>query len=126
MKSTIVAVVWVLLFLIFGFYIDHRVENFGQDYIQDVEATYRVVYEQDWDKSDKMLDDLFDKIKTQRDLWLKVLNHQYYDDIQLELNLVKNAIYCKNKIRALEGLERVKSILLNIIDDEKCNFNYIF
>ena len=126
MKSTIVSVVWVLLFLIFGFYIDHRVENFGQDYIQYVEATYRVVYEEDWDKSDKMLEDLFDKIKTQRDLWLKVLNHQYYDDIQLELNLIKNAIYCKNKIRALEGLERIKSILLNIIDDEKCNFNYIF
>ena len=101
-------------------------ESFGTEYIDEIESTYYVVHEGDWTKSDKMVDDLSKKLETQRDLWLKVLNHQYYDDIQLELNLVKNAIYCENKIRALEGLEKTKSILLNIIDDEKCNLNYIF
>ncbi len=125
MKSTIVSIVWVAIFLFLGFYIDNKVENFGMNYIQDVEATYEVVYDEKWEQSDKMLEDLLKKIKSQRNLWLKVLNHQYYDDIQLELNLIKNAIYCKDKIRALESLERIKSILFNIIDDEKCNLNYI-
>lgn len=125
MKSTIVSIVWVAIFLFLGFYIDNKVENFVKDYIQNVETTYEVIYDEKWKQSDKMLEDLFKKIKTQRNLWLKVLNHQYYDDIQLELNLIKNAIYCKDKIRALESLERIKSILFNIIDDEKCNLNYI-
>ena len=126
MRSTIISLTWVILFIFFGIYIDNKVESFGTKYIDDIESTYYVVHEGDWTKSDKMVDDLSKKLETQRDLWLKVLNHQYYDDIQLELNLVKNAIYCENKIRALEGLEKTKSILLNIIDDEKCNLNYIF
>jgi len=126
MRSTIISLTWVVLFIFFGIYIDNKVESFGMDYIEDIEAAYYVVHEGEWTKSDDMVDNLSKKLETQRDLWLKVLNHQYYDDIQLELNLVKNAIYCKNKIRVLEGLEKTKSILLNIIDDEKCNLNYIF
>ena len=73
-----------------------------------------------------MLDDLEARLDTQKDFWLKVLDHQYYDDLSLELNLVRNAVYCKNKIRALEELEKIKSILQNLIADEKCNWNYIF
>lgn len=126
MRSTVIALTWVVLFIFFGLYIDNKVEDFGVEYIKDIQRTYDVVHEGDWRQSDIMVDELFEKIDTQKDLWLKVLNHQYYDDLKLELNLVKNAIFCENKIRALEGLERTKSILLNIIDDEKCNLNYIF
>lgn len=126
MRSTVIALTWVVLFIFFGLYIDNKVEVFGVEYIKDIQRTYDVVHDGDWRQSDIMVDELFEKIDTQKDLWLKVLNHQYYDDLKLELNLVKNAIFCENKIRALEGLERTKSILLNIIDDEKCNLNYIF
>lgn len=126
MRSTVIALTWVVLFIFFGLYIDNKVEDFGVEYIKDIQRTYDVVHDGDWRQSDIMVDELFEKIDTQKDLWLKVLNHQYYDDLKLELNLVKNAIFCENKIRALEGLERTKSILLNIIDDEKCNLNYIF
>ena len=107
MKNTIIALIWVILFILFGIYIDNRVEDFGIDYIKDVEATYEVIHDD-------------------KDFWLKVLDHQYYDDLSLELNLVRNAVYCKNKIRALEELEKIKSILQNLIADEKCNWNYIF
>ena len=62
----------------------------------------------------------------QKDFWLKVLDHQYYDDLNLELGLAKNAVQCKNKIRGLESLEKVESILQNLMADEKCNWNYIF
>lgn len=126
MRSTVIALTWVVLFIFFGLYIDNKVEDFGVEYIKDIQRTYDVVHDGDWRQSDIMVDELFEIIDTQKDLWLKVLNHQYYDDLKLELNLVKNAIFCENKIRALEGLERTKSILLNIIDDEKCNLNYIF
>ena len=126
MRSTVIALTWVVLFIFFGLYIDNKVEDFGVEYIKDIQRTYDVVHDGDWRQSDIMVDELFEKIDTQKDLWLKVLNHQYYDDLKLELNLVKNAIFCENKIRALEGLQRTKSILLNIIDDEKCNLNYIF
>ncbi|WP_370839010.1 hypothetical protein [Intestinibacter bartlettii] len=44
----------------------------------------------------------------------------------MELGLAKNAVYCKNKIRGLESLEKVESILQNLMADEKCNWNYIF
>ena len=104
----------------------YRLEDFGIDYIKDVEATYEVIHDDKWEYADEMLDDLEARLDTQKDFWLKVLDHQYYDDLSLELNLVRNAVYCKNKIRALEELEKIKSILQNLIADEKCNWNYIF
>lgn len=126
MRNTIIALTWVILFILFGLYIDNKVENFCIDYTKDVQETYEVIHSENWDEADKMLDDLVKKLDTQKDFWLKVLDHQYYDDLNLELGLVKNAVYCKNKIRGLEGLERVESILQNLMADEKCNWNYIF
>lgn len=126
MRNTIIALIWIVLFILFGIYIDSKVEGFCVDYKKDVEATYEVVHDDNWEDADEMLDNLVKRLDTQKDFWLKVLNHQYYDDLNLELNLVKNAIYCKNKIRALEELENIKSILRNLMADEKCNWNYIF
>lgn len=126
MRSTIIAITWVVLFIFLGIYIDNRVESFGTEYTNKVEFTYDLVRQEDWEESDKMVDELFQILETQRDFWLKVLDHKYYDDIKLELSLVQNAVYCQDKVRALEQLEKVKSILSNIIVDGKCNLNYIF
>ena len=89
-------------------------------------SVYEVIHDENWDEADKKLDDLVKKLDRQKDFWLKVLDHQYYDDLNLELGLAKNAVYCKNKIRGLESLEKVESILQNLMADEKCNWNYIF
>lgn len=126
MKNTVIALLWVVLFIFFGIYIDNKVECFGINYIKKIESTYEIIHDENWQEAENMLNNLFEELDTQKDFWLKVLNHQYYDDLNFELNLVKNAIYCKNKIRALEELEKIKSILKNLIADEKCNLNYIF
>ena len=49
MKNTIIALIWVILFILFGIYIDNRVEDFGIDYIKDVEATYEVIHDDKWE-----------------------------------------------------------------------------
>ena len=126
MRNTIIALTWVILFILFGVYIDSKVETFCIDYTKDVQATYEVIHDENWDEADKKLDDLVKKLDRQKDFWLKVLDHQYYDDLNMELGLDKNAVYCKNKIRGLESLEKVESILQNLMADEKCNWNYIF
>ena len=115
MRNTIIALTWVILFILFGLYIDNKVENFCIDYTKDVQATYEVIHDENWDEADKKLEDLVKKLEMQKDFWLKVLDHQYYDDLN-----------CKNKIRGLESLEKVESILQNLMADEKCNWNYIF
>ena len=97
----------------------YKVENFCIDYTKDVQETYEVIHDENWDEADKKLDDLVKKLDRQKDFWLKVLDHQYYDDLNLELGLAKNAVYCKNKIRGLESLEKVESILYR---DRFCTF----
>ena len=126
MRNTIIALTWVILFILFGVYIDSKVETFCIDYTKDVQATYEVIHDENWDEADKKLDDLVKKLDRQKDFWLKVLDHQYYDDLNLELGLAKNKKKKKNKIRGLESLEKVESILQNLMADEKCNWNYIF
>lgn len=126
MKSTIISIVWVIIFIFFGIYIDKDIEKFTVGYIKEIENAYEVISDENWDESKEILDKLSSELETQRDLWLKVLNHQYYNDIELQLNLVKNNVNCKDKERSLEGMEKIKYILQNIIDDEKCSTNYIF
>ena len=91
MRNTIIALTWVILFILFGVYIDSKVETFCIDYTKDVQATYEVIHDENWDEADKKLDDLVKKLDRQKDFWLKVLDHQYYDDLNLELGLAKNA-----------------------------------
>ena len=40
MRNTIIALTWVILFILFGLYIDNKVENFCIDYTKDVQETY--------------------------------------------------------------------------------------
>lgn len=126
MKSTVIAIAWVIIFICFGIYIDKDIQKFTVDYIKDVDSTYELIYDKDWEKAEENLDILTKKLESQKDLWLKVLNHQYYNDIYLELSLIKNALRCKDRAKSLEGIEKIKYILHNIIDDEKCTANYIF
>ena len=83
MRNTIIALTWVILFILFGLYIDNKVENFCIDYTKDVQETYEVIHDENWDEADKKLDDLVKKLDRQKDFWLKVLDHQYYDDLNL-------------------------------------------
>ena len=84
MRNTIIALTWVILFILFGLYIDNKVENFCIDYTKDVQETYEVIHDENWDEADKKLEDLVKKLEMQKDFWLKVLDHQYYDDLNLE------------------------------------------
>ena len=87
MRNTIIALTWVILFILFGLYIDNKVENFCIDYTKDVQETYEVIHDENWDEADKKLEDLVKKLEMQKDFWLKVLDHQYYDDLNLELKM---------------------------------------
>ena len=82
MRNTIIALTWVILFILFGLYIDNKVENFCIDYTKDVQETYEVIHDENWDEADKKLEDLVKKLEMQKDFWLKVLDHQYYDDLK--------------------------------------------
>ena len=73
MRNTIIALTWVILFILFGLYIDNKVENFCIDYTKDVQETYEVIHDENWDEADKKLDDLVKKLDRQKDFWLKVL-----------------------------------------------------
>ena len=49
MRNTIIALTWVILFILFGLYIDNKVENFCIDYTKDVQETYEVIHDENWD-----------------------------------------------------------------------------
>ena len=94
---------------------DHKIEII-QKYIEE-------------DKLDKASDDIKDWSKlwhTEKEFWYKIVNHEYFDDICLSLNILEQSIKYNDKLSALEQVETIKMLLNNILESEKCDLNHIF
>ena len=75
----------------------------------------------------------FDKAKRyygtwhkEKEIWYKIVNHEYFDDICLSLNIIEQSIKYDDKLNALEQVETIKMLLNNILESEKCDLNHIF
>ena len=62
----------------------------------------------------------------EKEIWYKIVNHEYFDDICLSLNIIEQSIKYDDKLNALEQVETIKMLLNNILESEKCDLNHIF
>ena len=55
-----------------------------------------------------------------------MVNHEYFDEICLSLNILEQSVKYKENLNALEQIETIKMLLNNILESEKCDLNHIF
>ncbi|MGX9756974.1 DUF4363 family protein [Clostridioides difficile] len=126
MKSATFVVLWTVLFMLFGFYVNNKLYDFTEDYKNNISILEKSIENEEWEKAQKEADSISTRWSKERNHWYKVLNHEYFDEIGLKFNILDKAIYTENKLKSLEEVESIKTYLGNIVESVKFDINYIF
>ena len=126
MKQVIAVFIWTLLFISLGVYSQNKMHDFTDNFTNKIDIIQKYIEE---DKLDKASDDIKDWSKSwhkEKEIWYKMVNHEFFDDICLSLNILDQSIKYNDKLSALEQVETIKMLLNNILESEKCDLNHIF
>ncbi|VIF60352.1 Uncharacterised protein [Clostridioides difficile] len=126
MKSTTFVILWTILFVLFGFYVNNKLYDFTEGYKNNLSVLEKSIENENWEKAQKEADSISTSWNKEKNHWYKVLNHEYFDEIGLRFNILDKAIYTENKLKSLEEIESIKTYLGNIIESVKFDVNYIF
>ncbi|AVD35042.1 DUF4363 family protein [Clostridioides difficile] len=126
MKSTTFVILWTILFVLFGFYVNNKLYDFTEGYKNNISVLEKSIENENWEKAQKEADSISTSWNKEKNHWYKVLNHEYFDEIGLRFNILDKAIYTENKLKSLEEIESIKTYLGNIIESVKFDVNYIF
>lgn len=119
MKSTTFVILWTILFVLFGFYVNNKLYDFTEGYKDNISVLEKSIENEDWEKAQKEADSISTSWNKEKNHWYKVLNHEYFDEIGLRFNILDKAIYTENKLKSLEEVESIKTYLGNIIESVK-------
>ena len=114
MKRIIGVLIWTLLFISLGIYSENKIYDFTNKFKSEIELIQKNIKK--WSKS----------WHKEKEIWYKIVNHEYFDDICLSLNIIEQSIKYDDKLNALEQVETIKMLLNNILESEKCDLNHIF
>jgi hypothetical protein len=125
-KSTVLAVVWTVLFLIFGFYISNSVNDVTDKYQDELTKIEHYIDEDKWDNAKENTDKIAENWKKEKSNWYKTLDHASFNMIDTYLNILNKAIIEKDKVNSYEQIENVKSHISNIKGNVNYGPDYIF
>lgn len=126
MKSLFSVLTWTFIFLFLGFYINTEIENFSTKYENKISVIENHIIENNWDDAKEDLEDLTKSWHKEKNIWYKLLNHEYFNNVSLNLNILDKAISLNDKPLSFEQIELIKMALDNIVESERCDLNHIF
>lgn len=126
MKSLFSVLTWTFIFLFLGFYINTEIENFSTKYENKISVIENHIIENNWDDAKEELEDLKKSWHKEKNIWYKLLNHEYFNNVSLNLNILDKAISLNDKPLSFEQIELIKMALDNIVESERCDLNHIF
>ena len=89
MKQVIAVLIWTLLFISLGIYSKTRYSDFTNKFKYEIEVIQKNIED---DKLDKVSIDIKDWSKLwhkEKEVWYKIVDHEYFDDICLSLNVLE-------------------------------------
>lgn len=125
MKSSIAVLIWTILFLLFGLYVNVEVSNFSDKYNSNVEIVEKYIEEDKWLDAKSKLENISKSWYEEKGIWYKLLNHEFFDNVGLSLSILDKSINEKNKSKSFEEIELIKLNLNNIIESQKIDLNHI-
>ena len=125
-KSTVLAVVWTVLFLIFGVYISNSVNDVTDKYQDELTKIEHYIDEDKWDNAKENTDKVAENWKKEKSNWYKTLDHASFNMIDTYFNILNKAIIQKDKVSSYEQIENVKSYISNIKGNVNYGPDYIF
>ena len=126
MKQVITVLIWTLLFISLGIYSENKIHDFTDKFKTDIEVIEKYIEEDKLDEASDSIKDWSKSWHKEKEIWYKIVNHEYFDEVCLSLNILKQNVKYDNKLDALEQVETIKMLLNNILESEKCDLNHIF
>ena len=126
MKSVVGVIIWTILFILFGIYTNNEVGKFTDKYISNINVIEEYIEDDNWSEAQKKLDYYSKGYYKEKEGWYKILDHTYFDDICLYINILDKSILTKNKTQSFIEIEKIKMTLSNILESGKFDINHIF
>ena len=126
MKSSYFVILWTIIFIILGLFNHNKIDEFAYKYTDEFTAIESYVNEKNWNKASTSLNDVKNNLEKQKDIWYKLLNHGYFNEIFVSIEILNQSIYLQDQMMSLKEIQKVKMVLNNLIEDECYNLNRIF
>ena len=125
MRSLIFVLIWTVLFTSLGIYTNDEIGNFADKYNSKFDKIEIYIEENDWEKAEAELKTLSSEYYNEKEIWYKLLDHTYFDDISLYINILTKSIHTQDKSQSFEEIEKIKKTLDNILETGKFDLNHI-
>ena len=126
MKRIIGVLIWTLLFISLGIYSENKIYDFTNKFKSEIEIIQKNIEDDNLEKVSNDIKKWSKSWHKEKEIWYKIVNHEYFDDICLSHNIIEQSIKYDDKLNALEQVETIKMLLNNILESEKCDLNHIF
>ena len=126
MKQIIIVLIWTLLFISLGIYSENKIHDFTHKFTNEIKVIENYIEDNKFNEASNNIKDWSKSWHEEKEIWYKIVNHEYFDEICLCLNILEKSVKYNDKLYALEQVETIKMLLNNILDSEKCDLNHIF
>lgn len=126
MKSSYFVIAWTVVFIILGLFNHEKINEFSSNYIDQINVIEEKIKENKWDQASYILKDTKMDLEEEKNVWYKLINHGYFNEIFASLEVLDQSICLEEKMISLQEIEKVKMVLENLMEDECYNLNRIF
>ncbi|MBN9645841.1 DUF4363 family protein [Terrisporobacter glycolicus] len=126
MKSSYFVIAWTILFIILGLFNHDKINEFSSNYINQVNVIEEKIKEDKWEQALYILKDTKMNLDEEKNVWYKLINHCYFNEIFASLEILNQSICLEEKMISLQEIEKIKMVLENLMEDECYNLNRIF
>ncbi|MEW9079302.1 DUF4363 family protein [Terrisporobacter glycolicus] len=126
MKSSYFVIAWTVVFIILGLFNHEKINEFSSNYIDQINVIEEKIKEDKWDQASYILKDTKMDLEEEKNVWYKLINHGYFNEIFASLEVLNQSICLEEKMISLQEIEKVKMVLENLMEDECYNLNRIF
>lgn len=126
MKSSFFVITWTIIFVILGLFNHQKINDFSYNYINHINVLEENIKEDKWEQASYILKDTKIELEEEKNVWYKLINHGYFNEIFASLEILEQSIYLEEKMITLQEIEKIKMVFENLIEDECYNLNRIF
>ena len=126
MKSPYFVIGWTVIFIMLGLLNHSKINEFSYNYIEKMDLIEENIKEDKWEQASYNLKDTTMDLKKEKNIWYKLINHAYFNEVLTSLDVLKQSIALEEKLPSLEEVVKVKNVFENLMEDECFDFNRIF
>lgn len=126
MKKSWFVIFWTILVIGLGVFIHSKTDSLATKYVDKFSQVEYYIKNDNWEKASHEVELLNKNLTKEKYTWYKLINHGYFNEVFMSMEILKQSIYLKDKMISLQEIEKIKMTFKNLEEDECCDLNRIF